>query len=93
MDFCGKILLYKSKNRGKIKVSGEEYKLSEKQRILGMSLYARRAAKQTIAAIMMVLEDDEQIDDMTWYIGQNPQASEEELVAVAYQIVKEAHEK
>lgn len=58
-----------------------------------MSLYARRAKKETIATIMMVLEDDEQIDDMTWFIGQNPQASEEQLIAVAYQIVKEAHEK
>ena len=59
----------------------------------GKKVTKEEAAKQTIAAIMMVLEDDEQIDDMTWYIGQNPQASEEELVAVAYQIVKEAHEK
>lgn len=74
-------------------MSGEEYQLSEKQRILGMSLYARRAKKESIATIMMVLEDDEQIDDMTWFIGQNPQASEEQLIAVAYQIVKEAHEK
>lgn len=73
-------------------MSGEEYELSEKQRILGMALYARNAKKQTIATIMMALEDDGQIDDMTWYIGRNPQATEEELIAVAYQIVKEAHE-
>ena len=68
------------------------YELSEKQKILGMSLHARSAGRQTITTIMMVLENDEQIDDMTWYIGQNPQATEEELIAVAYQIVKEAHD-
>lgn len=71
-------------------MSDKGYELSEKQRMLGMSLYARNAKKENIAAIMMVLEGDEQVDDMTWYIGQNPQASEEELVAVAYQIAKEA---
>ena len=41
---------------------------------------------------MMALENDEQIDDMTWYIGKNPKATDEELIAVAYQIVKEANE-
>ena len=60
--------------------------------MLGMALFARNVGKQTIAAIMMVLEDDGQVDDMTWYMGQNPQAAEEELLAVAYQIVKEAHD-
>ena len=66
--------------------------LSQKQKALGFALYAKGVSKQTMATIMMVLENDEQIDDMTWYIGQNPKATEEELIAVAYQIVKEAHE-
>ncbi len=71
----------------------KNYELSQKQKALGFALYAHRVSKQSMATIMMVLEDDAQIDDMTWYIGQNPAASEEQLVAVAYQIVKEAHEK
>lgn len=70
----------------------EKYELSQKQKALGFALYAKRVSRQTMATVMMVLEDDAQIDDMTWYIGQNPQATEEELIAVAYQIVKEAHE-
>ncbi len=74
-------------------MDGKEYELSNKQKALGFALYARHASKQCMATIMMVLEDDGQIDDMTWYIGQNPQATEEQLIAVAYQIVKEAHEK
>lgn len=73
-------------------MSDNEYQLSQKQKILGMALFARKVSKKTMTSIMMVLENDEQIDDMTWYIGQNPNATEEELVAVAYQIVKEANE-
>lgn len=72
-------------------MSEQKYELSQKQKMLGVALYARKASRQTTAAIMMVLENDEQIDDMTWYMGENPQAGEEELLAVAYQIVKEAH--
>ena len=70
----------------------EEYVLSEKQRILGMALYAHHVKRESIVTIMMALENDEQIDDMTWYIGKNPKAPDEELIAVAYQIVKEANE-
>ncbi|MCM1437850.1 MAG: hypothetical protein NC131_01380 [Roseburia sp.] len=74
-------------------MSDNEYELSQKQKALGFALYAKHVSRQCMATVMMVLEDDEQIDDMTWYIGQNPQATEEQLIAVAYQIVKEAHEK
>ncbi len=70
----------------------DNYELSQKQKALGFALYAKKVSKQTMATVMMVLENDEQVDDMTWYIGQNPNATEEELIAVAYQIVKEAHE-
>ncbi|MCI8369135.1 MAG: hypothetical protein HFJ81_05845 [Clostridia bacterium] len=70
----------------------EEYVLSEKQHILGMALYAHHVKRESIVTIMMALENDEQIDDMTWYIGKNPKATDEELIAVAYQIVKEANE-
>lgn len=70
----------------------QKYELSEKQKMLGMALFARNSDRQVIASILLVLENDGQIDDMTWYIGQNPNATDEELLAVAYQIVKEAHE-
>ena len=73
-------------------MSENKYELSQKQKALGFALYAKKVSKQAMATIMMVLENDEQVDDMTWYIGQNPGATEEELIAVAYQIVKEAHE-
>ncbi|MDE6691538.1 MAG: hypothetical protein K2K04_06155 [Clostridia bacterium] len=73
-------------------MSDKKYELSQKQKALGFALYAKNVSKQTMATVMMVLENDEQIDDMTWYIGQNPDATEEELIAVAYQIVKEANE-
>ncbi|MCM1546112.1 MAG: hypothetical protein NC033_03645 [Clostridiales bacterium] len=73
-------------------MSEKKYELSQKQKALGFALYAKKVTRQTMATIMMVLENDGQIDDMTWYIGQNPNATEEQLIAVAYQIVKEAHE-
>lgn len=73
-------------------MADKAYELSQKQKALGFALFAKKISKQGMASIMMVLENDAQIDDMTWYIGQNPNATEEELIAVAYQIVKEAHE-
>lgn len=71
---------------------GQTYQLSQKQKMLAAALYSRHASKQTALTILMVLENDEQIDDMTWYMSQNPTAGEEQLIAVAYQIVKDAHE-
>lgn len=73
-------------------MDGEEYKLSLKQKMLGIELYRRQAQKQTIAAIMTVLEGDEQIEDMMWFMEENPQATEEKLIAVAYQLAKEAND-
>ena len=65
--------------------------LTEKQKMLGAALYTRHCAKQTTITIMLVLENDDQIDDMTWYMREHPQASDEELIAVAYQLVKDAN--
>ncbi len=65
--------------------------LTQKQKMLGAALYARGCTKQTTFTIMMVLENDDQIDDMTWYMGEHPQANDEELIAVAYQLVKDAN--
>lgn len=65
--------------------------LTQKQKMLGAALYARRCAKQTTLTIMMVLENDDMIDDLTWYMSEHPKASDDELIAVAYQLVKDAH--
>ncbi|MGN1060676.1 MAG: hypothetical protein ACI4QN_02985 [Candidatus Coproplasma sp.] len=70
----------------------QKYELSQKQKMLGAALFARQVSRAAMLSIIMVLEDDEQIDDMTWYMSQNPNADENQLVAVAYQIVKDAHQ-
>ncbi len=70
----------------------QPYQLSPKQKMLGVALFTRHVSTQTMVSIMMVLENDEQIDDMTWYMSQNPDVGEEQLLAVAYQLVKDAHE-
>ncbi len=60
--------------------------------MLGFALKARGVSRNNCFTILMALEDDDQVDDLTWYMGEHPEASEEELVAVAYQLVKDAHE-
>lgn len=69
-----------------------EVKLTDKQKMLGLALFARKVGKAEMATILMVLENDDQIDDMTWFMSNNPQASGQQLVAVAYQLVKDAHD-
>lgn len=66
--------------------------LSQKQKMLGTALYLHKVKKENALTIMMVLDTEEQVDDMNWYLSEHPQASDEELVAVAYQLVKEASE-
>lgn len=66
--------------------------LSQKQTMLAFALKARGVKRENCFNILMALDDDEQVDDLTWYMGENPNASEEELVAVAYQIVKDYKE-
>lgn len=68
-----------------------KYQLSQKQKMLGAALFARNISREAMISIMMVLENDDQVDDMTWFMGQNPEADENQLVAVAYQIVKDAN--
>ncbi|MGN0812001.1 MAG: hypothetical protein ACI4MQ_00625 [Candidatus Coproplasma sp.] len=69
----------------------KKYQLSQKQKMLGAALFTRQVSKEAMVSIMMVLENDDQVDDMTWFMGQNPNADENQLVAVAYQIVKDAN--
>ena len=67
--------------------------LTQKQTMLAVALFTRRIRRENTAAILMVLKTDDEIDDLTWYMGQHPQAMDEELVAVAYQLAKEARGK
>lgn len=65
--------------------------LSQKRKLLGAGLYARHCSMQTTLTILTVLENDDQIDDLAWYMGEHPKANDSELIAVAYQLVKDAH--
>ena len=67
--------------------------LTQKQKMLAVALFTRSIRRENTAAILMVLKTDDEIDDLTWYMGQHPQAMDEELVAVAYQLAKEARGK
>lgn len=67
--------------------------LTQKQKMLAVALFTRKIRKENTAAILMVLNTDDEIDDLTWYMGKHPQAMDEELVAVAYQLAKEARGK
>ena len=66
---------------------------TQKQKMLAVAHFTRRIRRENNAAILMVLKTDDEIDDLTWYMGQHPQAMDEELVAVAYQLAKEARGK
>lgn len=66
--------------------------LTEKQKMLGFALKARGVGRENIVRIMMVLNTDDEIDDLTWYMGQNPTAPEEELLAVAYQLAQDTED-
>ena len=67
--------------------------LTQKQKMLAVALFTRRIRRENTAAILMVLKTDDEIDDLILYMGQHPQAMDEELVAVAYQLAKEARGK
>lgn len=66
--------------------------LTQKQKMLGAALYMHHVRKETAVYIMMLLEKEDDMDDLTWYMGQHPTASDEELMAVANQLVKESNE-
>ncbi len=64
--------------------------LTEKQKMLGVALFTRGLRKENTALILLILDNDDMVDDLVWYMGQHPEAKDEELVRVAYQLVKEA---
>jgi len=69
---------------------GEKYQLSKKEKMLAAALYARQLKPENVVAVLMALQSDDDVDDMVWYLGQHPNAMDEELVAVAYQIAKDS---
>lgn len=67
--------------------------LSDKAKMLGFALHARGVSKQNVFVILMKLELDDEFDDMMWFMSENPDAPQEQLVAVALQLDKESREK
>lgn len=67
--------------------------LNEKQKMLGFALKNKSVSKDAILNILYLLDTDDELEDMSWYMGQNPDATELQLVAVAYQLDKESREK
>ena len=70
----------------------DEYRLSEQEMVLGMVLAKKKLSKKACVQIIMTLNGDDQVADMIWYIDEHPDAGEEELIAVAYQIAKDGEE-
>lgn len=66
--------------------------LSENRKMLAFALHARGVSRSNAASILLALDNDDMVDDLAWYMTENPSAPQEELVAVAFQIHKEAHE-
>jgi hypothetical protein len=66
--------------------------LSQKHKMLAAALYMHKAKRETAICIMMLLDRDEDIDDMTWYMNEHPNATDDELIAVARQLDKESKE-
>lgn len=67
--------------------------LTDKSKMLGFALHARGVTKKTTLSIIMLLDLDDEIEDMMWFMGENPSASEKMLLAVAMQLDKESREK
>ncbi len=67
--------------------------LSEKAKMLGFGLQARGVSKQNALTILLLLTLEDEIDDMVWFMGENPKADERTLLAVALQLDKESRDK
>ncbi len=67
--------------------------LTDKEKMLGFALHARGLSKEYTLAILMLLNLEDEIDDMVWFMGENPKATQEQLLAVALQLDKESREK
>lgn len=67
--------------------------LSNKAKMLGFALHARGVSKENVFMILMTLGLDDEFDDMMWFMNENPNAPQEQLVAVSLQLDKESREK
>ncbi len=67
--------------------------LSNKAKMLGFALHSRGVSKENVFMILMTLGLDDEFDDMMWFMNENPNAPQEQLVAVALQLDKESREK
>ena len=67
--------------------------LTDKEKMLGFALHARGVKKEATLTILMLLSLEDEVDDMVWFINENPGATEAQLFAVAYQLDKESREK
>lgn len=67
--------------------------LTDKEIKLGVALRDHGASKNAMIEILMHLTLDDELDDMAWFLGENPKADEDMLLKVAYQLDKESREK
>lgn len=67
--------------------------LTDKEKKLGVALRDRGVSKDAMIEILMHLTLDDELDDMEWFLGENPNADEDILLRVAYQLDKESREK
>lgn len=67
--------------------------LTDKEKKLGVALRDHGASKNAMIEILMHLTLDDELDDMAWVLGENPNADKDMLLRVAYQLDKESREK
>lgn len=67
--------------------------LTDKEKKLGLALRDHGASKDAMIEILMHLTLYDELDDMAWFLGENPNADEDMLLRVAYQLDKESREK
>ncbi len=67
--------------------------LTEKEKMLGFALHARGVRRDVVVEILMLLTLEDELDDMVWFLGENPKADDAMLLKVALQLDKESREK
>ena len=67
--------------------------LTDKEKMLGFALHARGVRKDVAVEILMLLTLEDELDDMAWFLNENPKAGDAMLLKVALQLDKESREK
>lgn len=67
--------------------------LTEKEKMLGFALHARGVRRDVVVEILMLLTLEDELDDMAWFLGENPKTDDAMLLKVALQLDKESREK